>query len=572
MISHQDTLPHNFLKKLHQTYLLDGAEHAFRLVLESGFERNPDVVVKLHEIAWQIRDSDPELMDEPLLDTIFCQCTQCRHCWLLPPKVPPLRNIHVLGAHCSNCDRVLCSKCTTFTSEGKCPCRASLHPIRKPNGRSRKEIIVDGYGADDNSSPEVIQRSSQNPNLCDDFGHDGSVHIAVDAGLPIRKTASVKEHLDWAQILFESGLPYQARQQLSCLESDAVTDPRYDWLLARLAINRARNNRMRAKTDYRLVPTWPDSLGDAIQHLNVAIENGPNFGPAYLTFAKLHIDIETGTDYSEVLAYAQTAQKLLGETPDVLLTLARTLRLNGRAQEAFDILVNLQRHKNIAGQVEAELKLAGLERKAQGNETDSLAKIQLARRYFKARDHEKARPLFERIVNSSTKQAERYYAEAMLAFTDTSKEYADRISKTHNICQRALKQGLDFGLIHELVGIVYQNVINNEINVDFETVDYMNHYLNAIELDDTCDFALYCVAGECIEKGEISDAKKLLERAAEVETTVSSVYYILTEIYKAACEFDKAKSTYERAKELSPNTELDPTYVEKIHRLCSYKP
>jgi len=88
------------------------------------------------------------IIQDPLLDPIFAQCSQCRAFWPVNPLLKDVANTvvtHPVGGICGTCGKVFCRRCAV--TDGlflKCPqCQVQLGVIRTPTGRTRISRIVE---------------------------------------------------------------------------------------------------------------------------------------------------------------------------------------------------------------------------------------------------------------------------------------------------------------------------------------------------------------------------------------------------------------------------------------------
>ena len=138
----------------------------------------------------------------------------------------------------------------------------------------------------------------------------------------------------------------------------------------------------------------------------------------------------------------------------------------------------------------------------------------------------------------------------------------DRLKEVCSLCQKAITLDPDFGLAYELLGIIAGGYAQR-MAIDFELDTALNYYRRAIELDSTCDFALWQLATDRIDRGMLDEATALLEQAANLDTKLSTVYFLLATIYKGTRQFAKQSWAWEKAKFLSPNTVLSNEMEQK---------
>jgi hypothetical protein len=82
------------------------------------------------------------IIQDPLLDPIFAECSQCRAFWPVNPLLKDMAHVvvtHPVGGKCETCGKVFCRKCAI--TDGlflRCPeCNRQLGIIRTPMGRTR---------------------------------------------------------------------------------------------------------------------------------------------------------------------------------------------------------------------------------------------------------------------------------------------------------------------------------------------------------------------------------------------------------------------------------------------------
>jgi tetratricopeptide (TPR) repeat protein len=222
-------------------------------------------------------------------------------------------------------------------------------------------------------------------------------------------------------------------------------------------------------------------------------------------------------------------------------------------------------------QAREALKFAELEARCQSEPVDVDAHLRLGRWCFRNNQRDRARKIFTRLLERCSDCAEGYYGLAQLAFTDYDKKETERYTEAHRLSHEALKRNQDFGLAYELLGTIFHNLRFGMGKVDFPVKDPIDYYRRALQHDTTCDVALCSVAEDYIEHGQLQPAIKLLEKAAKLDTDISSVYFILAVIYKGTRQFEKEDWARHKAKELSPDTDLSSEYENKILQLCGFE-
>ncbi len=321
----------------------DGAAKALEYLRDSPYVGSEPVVRMMHALVWNNQHDLPkELLEEPFLDPIWCQCTVCEYTWLISPLLSQVGQYRTqnAGIVCSSCGRVLCPKCAT-AADANCPCGGSFSNICHPNGRKHREhsTVESEEWNWLPPPPDIPIESAKDLHLY--FGFEGRVPIGVDPSFPSVQTASTDDHLGWAETLVDAGLFYQAQQQFDLLKESGASSARANWLRARLELVRLRNASERSMrhldTDLG-IPEWWKSPEKIKRWLDDATKQSPKFGPAWLTAAQVYLDPACGQDFARALQCAQCAQARIGETPAVLLALGQALRGSGRALEAVAVL------------------------------------------------------------------------------------------------------------------------------------------------------------------------------------------------------------------------------------------
>lgn len=81
-----------------------------------------------------------EVINDPRLDKVFCQCDICKRFWIINPILAKAKRVHfinVIGVQCKKCNRVICKDCWKLGDDSYlCPvCSGVTMRITKPNGR-----------------------------------------------------------------------------------------------------------------------------------------------------------------------------------------------------------------------------------------------------------------------------------------------------------------------------------------------------------------------------------------------------------------------------------------------------
>ena len=640
----------------------DGPAKALEYLRDSPYVGTEPVVRMMHALVWNHQRNLPkELLEEPFLDPIWCQCTVCEYTWLISPLLSTDQagqyKTPNTGLVCSSCGCVLCQTCAT-AADANCPCGGSFSNISHPNGRKhRDQSTVKSEEWNWLPPPlDIAIESAKDLHLY--FGFEGRVPIGVDPSFPSKQTARTDDHLGWAETLVDAGLFYQAQQQLDLLKEPDTLSARAHWLHARLELVRLRNasERSRRHLDTDLgIPEWWKSPEKIKRWLDDATKQSPKFGPAWLTAAQVYLDPTCGQDFAQAFQCAQCAQAHIGETPAVLLALGQALREIGCVSKAVAVLRRIPERylfswDNIPGddnerllrylrddhniswvesaeirksddskavrifkdensaeirieegkvtleisdarihdlkvkqengktniyeestQAREDLKLAKLEVRCQSEPIDAKAHLLLGRWCLRNNRRDRARKIFTKLLEERPDCAEGYYGLAHLVFTDYDKEVNERYTEAYRLSHEALKRNQDFGLAYELLGTIFRNLGSGMGKVDFPVKDSIDCYRYAIELDPTCDVGLCSVAEDYIERGQLQPAIELLERAAKLDTNVSSVYFILAVVYRGTRQFWNEDWARHKAKELSSDTELTSEYENKILQLCGFE-
>ncbi len=557
--------------------LQEGPAQALEYLRDSPYVSSDSVVRVMHDMVWNHRRILPErFLAEAFLDPIWCQCSVCQHIWLISPllssdKISCYQTLNT-GLECSSCGRVLCSQCAEASDVG-CPCGGTFSSLCRPNGRKHRKqssIEPEEWGW---HPPQPDTPLEYDKDLHLYFGYDGKIPIGLDLSFPLKQTASALDHLDWAEMLLDAGVFYQAQQQLDLLEQPDASSARANWLRARLQLIRLRNatERNRRRLDCNLViPKWFDWPGEIKQWLDIAIQQLPEFGPAWLTAAQVHLDPICGQNFERGLECAQHAQVILGETPSVLFAVGRALRGLGRASEAVEMLSRIPSNFEETNLVQQELEIAEIEARCQSEHIDVDTHLRLGRWCLRHDQRDRAANIFAKLLVQCPNRAEGYYGLACIAFLEPNKSQFERMTEAYRLCREALTRNSNFGLAYELLGSIFRNLHYSEVKMDFTVGNPFDHFRHAIQLDSTCDVALWLLAEDHINRGELKLAIELLERAANLDTDISSVYFLLAAIYRGIRQFEKENWAFRKAIELSPGTELSTEYKDKILKLCGF--
>ncbi|MBW2663720.1 MAG: tetratricopeptide repeat protein [Deltaproteobacteria bacterium] len=559
--------------------LQEGPAKALEWLKVSPYVGSEPVIRMMHALVWNNRHVLPQgLLSEEFLDPIWCQCSICNSTWLTSPLLSNYQTISISGGdiqslECSSCGLVLCTECAK-AAYSTCRCGGTFSNLRQPNGRKRlNQPTVEKEEWDWHPlPPDEPLDSDKNLHLY--FGFEGRVPIGVDPTFPSKQIGTPNDHIAWAETLVDVGLFYQAKQQLDVLSELDASSPRDSWLRARIELIRLHNARERSKrrldTSFGELEWWklPDKIK---QWLIAATEQLPEFGPAWLTTAQVYLDPYCGQDFERALQYARRAQELLGDTDAVLSALGQALHGVGHPSEASAVLRTISKDSDTRESLQKERELAELEAHCQSEPLDIEAHLRLGRLYLRHEQREKAQHIFTKLLNQCPEHAEGYYGLAKLAFLDFDKPQEMRYTEAHRLCREALTRNPNFGLAYELLGSILRSLRFGMATVDFPIEDPIKYYQRAIQLDSTCDVALWVVAEDYIDRGQLQPAIELLEQAAALDTNMSSVYFILATVYKGTRQFEKQDWAYRKAKELSPDTELSNEYQNKILELCGFE-
>jgi tetratricopeptide (TPR) repeat protein len=563
----------------------DGPKEALEFLRESPHVGVASVVAWMHALVCNHHKSLPsELLAEPFLDPVYCACSACPETWLVSPLAAVVAGMpfhqEETGYRCVSCGRVLCIKCARSALK-MCSCGGAMVRVDRPTGRNRPQDQETGSSFLNKLLKEALpkpveQRAGAVEDLHLFFGHRGRVPIGVDASFPLRQTAAAANHLDWAEALLDGGIYCQALQQLALVGEPDASSARAAWLRARMELIRYRNGceRSRRRLEAGLGERdWWKSPERIDQWLDQAIRQSPDFGPAWLTAAEVALDVRAEHDAVRALTCAQNAHRCLGDTPPVLMILGRALRAAGRPAEAVQVL---RRITDSAGSshVRQQLQLAQWEARCQAEPIDVEAHFELARWNFSYGSRDRARELSSRLVSLAPDRPEGYYGLAHLLFAchDPVKGDCQRYNEAYELCQESLARNPRFGFAIELLGSIFRNVGFGETSgIAFTVGEPLEYFRRALECDSRCDTALWCLATEHLNCGELEPALTLLERAAELETTNSEVYRILAAIYQGKHRTDDRVRALRKADDLSPDTVLSGEFTERILRLCGYE-
>lgn len=84
----------------------------------------------------------PSVSEDPLLDSLFNQCSRCHRCWPGNPTLKGVRGQVVVtnpaGGRCPKCQKVWCRECAPGEMYLSCPeCSVALEILKEPSGRKR---------------------------------------------------------------------------------------------------------------------------------------------------------------------------------------------------------------------------------------------------------------------------------------------------------------------------------------------------------------------------------------------------------------------------------------------------
>ncbi len=516
------------------------------------------------------------LLDESFIDSLFCQCDICDRNWLLPP-ITYIANIRPenssIGLKCPSCGRVVCSDCAKITGI-ICRCGKKFNTLNQPNGRKRRVNNMDDkiLNLDDYELPDTPLATIKDLHLF--YGFDGKIPIGIDATFPSKQTTSITEHIQWAIDLFDAGIYYQSQQQIDLLKQKGDTSSQANWLRARLELVKLINSRERSHKKIERIlftPNWVDILAKANYYLDRSMALNPDFGPAWLLSAELCLENWGASNFELALQRAEHAEILLGNMPAVLLIKARALRGLIRLPDAIDLLRQIPEDAPEYLRAQEELDIAELEANYLLVHKNPVKYLKLGRIYFRSNQYEKAKGVFQDLLNLWPSRPEGYYGLAKFAFIDPTKKQSERLNEAYRLCKDSLSHDPNFGLAYELLGSIFQSMSYSKEPASFPVEDPLDCFRRAVDLDTTCDLALWILGDNYINQGNLNRAIEMLEKAAALKTTYSSVYFLLSEIYFSLRQFEKHSVAYKRAKELSPDTNLSPDYQEKIQNLCNFQ-
>lgn len=84
----------------------------------------------------------PSVSEDPLLDSLYNQCSRCHRCWPGNPMLKDFGGQQVVmnpaGGRCPRCQKVWCRECARSDMRLSCPeCRVELNLLKDPSGRKR---------------------------------------------------------------------------------------------------------------------------------------------------------------------------------------------------------------------------------------------------------------------------------------------------------------------------------------------------------------------------------------------------------------------------------------------------
>ncbi len=567
------------LNSAQERLLREGPAAAIEWLGQSPCADQPEVIRRLHALVWQNRERLPaQLLAQSYLDRVYCQCSACDATWLVSPLLRTgAYSQQPVGVECDSCHRVLCATCGEMAGD-RCACGASLSTLREPNGRTHVEPLGDDGDSFLRSllppAPDVATERYADLHLY--CGFEGRVPFGVDDSFTWWPVGPADAVLRWIETLVDCGVYYQAHEMLEALDESHRQTGHALLLRARLAVVRSRNARERSRRRLDVSLSTPDwwELNDQIKNwLEEAVRLAPDLGPAWLLSAQLALDEAFDLDPVRARVCAQHARRLLGDVPQVLLTLGKALRAGGCPAEAVETLRQISEGTPEFALAERDLYLAKLEVRCEAQPVDVEAHLELGRWCCRHGEVERARVLFLDLTEACPERAEGHFGLGRVAFQTFSADRGegDRYEEAYRHCREALSRNPQFGPALELMGSVYYNVQRTSFEVSFPREDPLPYFRRAIEHDASCDTALWLVAKDFIARGEIPPAEELLEEAAALDTQTSEVYDILAAIYKGKRLFEKEWAARRRARELSPGTVLSQDYENQILQACGHE-
>lgn len=497
-----------------------------------------------------------------------CHCSGCGFTWQEAIGQPesPAEAVH--GLQCSACARVFCAKCLGALDLrlGACPCRGgTLSEIIAPNGSGVESETV----LEEEELPYLDRGGELDLHLY--FGYTGEVPIAIDASLPVTPFGLAADHVRWAEQLIDSGLYYHADRELAYAGAPSA---RAMWLRARLLIVRLRNGRENSRrhtSDRLTAPEWSSTTRIA-DLLRAAVTEDPRLGGAWLTAAVFALaEDRTAEGLARALEYAEHASALLGRKHTAsLLVLGKAQAANRRFEEAIATFGSIPLDSAESAEAVRESQQADLARRAQMSPPDLAACWQLGRRLISDRQLEAASDLFERLAEQMPERPEGHCGLGRLALLDYGLPAEQRVTRAHELCQRALVADERFGPAHELMGMVISLGRANHVELP-SGLSESAHNHRAVELDPASDIALAALADEAIERGDADEAFDLLKGAAALGTKLEGVYFNLAVFYQAKREPEKQAEAYRRAKELAPALDLAAEYKNRLLDMCGFE-
>jgi lipopolysaccharide biosynthesis regulator YciM len=524
------------------------------------------------------------IMDEPWLDWVWCQCSICEHEWLIMPLFsspnltpedlnPVLSRISTRA--CQACGSVFCSSCSNTLQE-HCTCGELLSHVDYPNGRTQstaRDPIEEMILELDRQPGNYIQHiDSARPDIHLYFGTEGIVPIAFDTTFPTIQTVSIDEHLYYAEILFNAGLYMQAEDQLDIIGNYAKNEGKALWLSARLD-NIRYQNFLRRRKQHKFDPFSSDysKLKDRIiKKIDQAVELNPSYSSIWLTRAQIYLDENISLNPLKALKSAQTARKLSGDIPEILLAEGTALSRMGDYDKAINFLQRVSKKSGAYRLSRKELYHVELRNRCNNEHFDLDAHYNLAYWLWKQpKLREQVTSLLRKIIPQAPESEQRYLLEALQAWINI-KQPEKRLKQTYLWVKKATNKNPHLGRAWELLGMVHQERIRLIVDLGSEE-DAVSCYKRAILEDPRCDIALLSLAQLHIDAGEIKPALAYLEQAAEQESEDESVYMILAAIYLGLRQFDKQAWALERRAELDPEFILQHEYEQRILNLCEFE-
>jgi tetratricopeptide (TPR) repeat protein len=557
------------MEQSQKTLWSKGPNAALELLMGSPHRAQVRLVQRMQAIAYIHQGSlQQRILQEPALDSIWCQCDVCQSTWLISPEMqtaPWAGSSRKTPRQCRDCRRTYCSDCVVSS---RCACNGELQPMRRPNGRKRSPAQQPSVAEPHRA--QSSRRDTDDTEVSLYFGYDRTIPVGIDRGFPIEAVADPSDHLSWATELTDRRLFYHAAQQLGLVTEPIASSAVAMWLRARLDLvilhNRIERSQRRLDRDLLAKSRRPiiESIKSAIDR---TLSLAPDFGPAWLLAAEVYSDRRLTPEFARAVESAERARVLLNGAPRTLVVLGRALRGSNRSREAVAIFESIPLETTEHLEIAEELELAKLEVRVSCDPVDVAAHVELGRWALAHHDRDRASLLFERLRTRCPERAEGYHGLGELALTDRPQRLAD----AHAHATEAIRLDPRLGVAHQLLGTVHEVLRHRASDSEVVREDPLAHYRRALELDPSCDRALTGLAEDAINRSDIKQALVLLERAKALDTRISQVYFLLAAIYRGHRRHEDEHHAMAQAMELAPDIGLSAEYEQRILDLCGFE-